>query len=94
MIAQTSRQVYHEITTDGTVQTLEQKVLKAFGEKEAWCIGELASYLKLDKSCASARMNSLKKKGLIELVGKKKSADSGKICEFWTTKSREQANLF
>jgi DNA-binding MarR family transcriptional regulator len=86
-VTETSLQAYH--SHDFT--SLQGAVLQALKELGESCIADLADYLHLERSTVSARLNELKRKGVLVFAGKRKSTTTGITSEFWRAKEFKEA---
>ena len=82
-VTQTSKDCFANL--DITKQ--EKEVLEALIGTGDNCIADLAELMNWQRSTISGRMNGLKKKELIETMGKRKSKTTGITSEFWRVRT-------
>lgn len=82
MIAETSRENYRIILSDGTQESQKTTILCLIEEK-AKTVGltlrEIAKYTGYEINAVSGRVNDLKKDGLVVITNKRKCSITGKI---------------
>jgi len=81
-VTQTSIAAYYDLD----LSNQERIVLSALKVLGSSCIADLAAYLHWERSTVSGRLNGLKQKDAIVLVGKKPSKRTGVTSEFWRPK--------
>lgn len=71
--AETQISAFHAHNASGGSSYQRSKILEVFHSFGGnWSIGEIATYLKLDKSAASGRINELLKMGLLITLPKRR----------------------
>lgn len=81
-VAQTSIDAYHGLDLNRQQKDVLSS-LRVLGES---CIADLAEFMNWQKSTVAARMNELRKLGILVFAGKRKSETTGIMCEFWWAK--------
>jgi DNA-binding MarR family transcriptional regulator len=61
----------------------QKKIVEALKVLDESCISDIATYLNWQRSTVSGRLNDLKKLGIVECVGKRKSESTGINSEHW-----------
>jgi predicted ArsR family transcriptional regulator len=69
---------------------MQQEVLMALRILGDGCISDVASYLDMERSTISARMNELKEKGCIVFTSKKKSSGTGIMSEHYRVRQVDE----
>ncbi len=96
MIAQTSRQSYHDLKSDGELGRRQQEALslvRLHPGKTAMELAKIAGWA--DPNRVRPRLVELAQAGHIEPAGNRTCAVTGKMCMTWRVKqTQEQGELF
>ena len=84
MIRETSIETYLEIKREGLLQKREQEVYECIYSHGPMTAGEVFSRLNLQTN-QSGRFTSLRNKGVLEEVGKRKCGATGRTAIMWKT---------
>lgn len=86
VVKKTSIDAYHGLD----LSRQQADVLSAFRVLGESCISDTAAFLDWEKSTVAARMNELRKLGLLVFAGKRKSETTGITCEFYWAKDNKE----